>query len=880
MDSELGHIKNLLFNHAARTAEKNMTAIYPFKGSFYVPDDILDDFWYLYQNYVFTSENKIGLTELADEYMPLIVDVDISIPGTNPQPLYTQEQIKKIVSAYQEAIKSVVAKDDDKFYFCFFLSKSPYIRNKKECRHGFHLHFPYAVFTKDFLKNYFVSKVSEILREKKIMWEGAKVDNACSYGSTPWLLYGSSKDANSEPYLVEYIYSRNLKTLKFQDCFTEKYPNEEDYFFNLPQFLSIRRKKLPCELNDDVLNLIIGNTLMSGSKPTKTQAAVTENTTSSRDKKKVVSKDMIERELELAAKLIVMLSPARSDDRGDWLIVGWILNYIGRQSKEAFELWDQFSQRSPQKYDKNVCISEWENMSGRSDFSIGTLCYFAKTDSPEEYEKYRKSSQDILVKDALTNAHLPIAQLIRHVHENFVCTVIEKNIWYYYDNNHWEKMDDAINIRVIIFDTVASLLDEHYSTMQKQISDDEIISKLKTKIIAVKKSLQNCAFREAVIKELRYLYHDAKFKTSLDSNPYIIGFKNGTYDLKSHIFRSSTPNDYIGKQLPIRYSIFQPNSDEIQKVEDFLRKIFPDRELRQYFLDTMSRLFVGGNRQKKIYFFTGEGNNGKSVTLNLIKAVFGSMYLEMNSTIFSSNKIQIGKATPEMSQAKPPTRVVAIAEPDNDEVLNSGNIKKLTGGDTIFARDLFQKGSEVEQYVPMFHVIVATNKLPKIKHSMGDTALWDRIRVIEFESRFCRKDDPDLPSSFEEQMAAKKFETNIHFSDYLPQMAESFAFYLLDWYRKNPRDDITEPIKVTNATRLYENKNDVYKHFIDNCLVETSDTSVSMDAVWDAFKVWFQQNNTSFTIPDRDDLFKALTKMLGKKCVINKAIRNHTLNTA
>lgn len=877
MDSELGHIKKLLFNYATKTAEKNMTAIHPFKGCFHVPDDILNNFWTLYQNYVFAPENKIGLTELPGEYMPLIVDVDISIPGTNLQSLYTQEQIKKVIVVYQEAIKSVIAKDDDKFYTCIFLSKSPYIRDKKECRHGFHLHFPYAVFTKDFLKNYFVNKISKILDDKKIMWEGAKVDNACSYGSTPWLLYGSSKDANSEPYLVEYIYSRNLKTLKFQDCFTDTYSNEEEYFYNLPRFLSIRTREQPCELNDNILNLLIGDAMID--KTVKNQQTILKNSNLLKDKRKTVANDMIERELELAKKLIEMLSPARSEDRGDWLIVGWILNYIGRQSEEAFELWNKFSQRSETKYDKDTCISEWENMSGRSDYSIGTLCYFAKTDSPEEYEQYRKSSQDILVKDALTCTHLTIARLIRHIHENFVCTVIEKNIWYYYDNNHWEKMDDAINIRTIIFDTVTSLLDEHYNIIQKQTSDDEIISKLRSKILNVKTKLQTCSFRDSVIKELKYLYYDAKFNTSLDSNPYIIGFKNGTYDLKSHTFRSSTPDDYIGKQLPIRYSTFQSNSTEIKKVEDFLKKIFPDSELRQYFLDTMSRLFVGGNRQKKIYFFTGEGNNGKSVTLNLIKAVFGSMYLEMNSTIFSSSKIQIGKATPEMSQAKPPTRVVAIAEPDNDEVLNSGNIKKLTGGDTIFARDLFQKGSEVEQYVPMFHVIVATNKLPKIKHSMGDTALWDRIRVIEFESRFCRKDDPDLPVSFEEQMIAKKFEINIHFSDYLPQMAEAFAFYLLEWYRKNPHDNIAEPIKVTNATRLYENKNDVYKHFIDHCLTETIDTSISIDAVWDAFKIWFQQNNTSFTIPDRDDLIKALTKMLGKKYVVGKCIRHYSLVT-
>ena len=39
-----------------------------------------------------------------------------------------------------------------------------------------------------------------------------------------------------------------------------------------------------------------------------------------------------------------------------------------------------------------------------------------------------------------------------------------------------------------------------------------------------------------------------------------------------------------------------------------------DSSLRRYFLDTYSDIFVGGNTQKKVYLWTGEGDNGKSVT--------------------------------------------------------------------------------------------------------------------------------------------------------------------------------------------------------------------------------------------------------------------------
>ena len=41
-----------------------------------------------------------------------------------------------------------------------------------------------------------------------------------------------------------------------------------------------------------------------------------------------------------------------------------------------------------------------------------------------------------------------------------------------------------------------------------------------------------------------------------DSNIYLVCFKNGIYDLKTNIFRSGYPEDFISKCIPINYKVY------------------------------------------------------------------------------------------------------------------------------------------------------------------------------------------------------------------------------------------------------------------------------------------------------------------------------------
>jgi P4 family phage/plasmid primase-like protien len=360
------------------------------------------------------------------------------------------------------------------------------------------------------------------------------------------------------------------------------------------------------------------------------------------------------------------------------------------------------------------------------------------------------------------------------------------------------------------------------------------------------------------MNEAMEVFYNRKFKDRLDQNPYIIGFKNGVYDLKLNIFRDGRPDDYVSKCLPINYKDYDMADKELEFVTDFLMKVFPDKSVRTYFLDMYSDIFVGGNTQKVVLFWTGEGDNGKSITQNILEEMLGDLSVKFDTNLFTGKKTNLGSASPELARACPPVRSATMEEPDKNEELNIGYLKKLSGNDKYFARDLFEKGKESREIKPMFMLTFICNTLPKLKHS--DQATWNRIRVIPFESTFVRAGE-DCPETFEEQLLQKRFPRDSEFSDKIPKMLEAFAWYLLEWRKKvTVRID---PPKVREATEIYRKQNDIYRQYVEECVIQAEGASITLMELYAQFKSWYHEGFPNMSIPLKNDVKEYFEKLWG-----------------
>jgi hypothetical protein len=201
------------------------------------------------------------------------------------------------------------------------------------------------------------------------------------------------------------------------------------------------------------------------------------------------------------------------------------------------------------------------------------------------------------------------------------------------------------------------------------------------------------------------VFYDPRFKEKLDADPYLIAFKNGVYDLKLNVFRPGRPEDFLSKNMPINYVNFSEDDERVQEVHTFLEQVFPDKSVRKYFLDVSSDIFVGGNHEKIVLFWTGDGDNAKSVTQSLFEKMMGKLAIKLNTNIITGKKPSAGSTFAELARAGGGVRWAVMEEPDGDEAINVGVFKNLSGNDSFYARDLFEKGKDTKEICPLFKLI-------------------------------------------------------------------------------------------------------------------------------------------------------------------------------
>jgi P4 family phage/plasmid primase-like protien len=837
------------------------------KGKFQFNSTAMEEFWPTYCSLAQDEKAVVGIAEKPMQYIPVLVDVDLKVIDNGDdkfaERLYTEDQVKQVVSIYQSVLRKIVNDCSDDDLKCVVLEKKLYQQTKNEqvfLKHGFHLHFPVFI-DKESQEIHLIPRVKKLLEESKLFCElgyensGDVIDKACC--RVPWLLYGSRKSPEHQPYRVTKVYDSNLKVLSLEKAFRnyQIFNNREEIIDIsgqvekfLPRILSIFPQHR--KTKELVRGLI---------------SPIKEEIKKKRNSSVLVQRKMsMEEALDMSRKLLPMLADFRAEDRNEWMNVGWILYNVTDGHPDGLDLWLEFSQRCEDKYDESVCISHWDKMV-RKDLGMGTLRHMASIDNPEEYKRFKQEQAKKHIDASLEGSHNDIAKaLYEEYGDEFVCASVCNKIWFQFCGHTWEQIEDGVFLREKISGKIIGRYTEAIKAMYDELGSCDDKGKqamLNARIKAVGKMIQNLKnanFKNAVMKEAMEVFYDHRFRAKLDMDPYLIAFKNGVYDLKLNIFRAGRPEDFLSKSLPINYRVFTELDEKVQAVHTFLEQVFPDKSLRNYFMDNSSDIFVGGNHEKIVIFWLGDGDNGKSVTQAFFEQMLGNLAIKLNTGVITGKKPSPGAAFADLARAGGGVRWAVLEEPDGDEAINVGIFKSLSGNDSFFGRDLFEKGKDTKEIKPLFKLIFIANKLPRIKHA--DKAVWNRVRVIPFESTFCRPDDP-APESYEEQIRQKRFPMDKQFSKKIPDLIEAFAWILLE-HRKKITKRI-EPDKVRQATELYKKNNDIYRQFIDESIYPDPNKKMSLTELYAIFKEWFKESMPGHSVPVKNEVEEYFVKNWG-----------------
>ena len=169
-----------------------------------------------------------------------------------------------------------------------------------------------------------------------------------------WLMFGSKK-LNGTTYYASYIID-NCNVMSAKNIPT----------LDLIKMLSIHK--------------------FIGSSETKLRSFININNINDADVNNANNATDITHNIEMAKKLVNILSLKRSSDYHYWTSVGWALKNI---SDTLFDTFIDFSKKDISKYNRMDCEKFWENCNSNFNggLTIKSLYYWAKNDNLEEYNK-------------------------------------------------------------------------------------------------------------------------------------------------------------------------------------------------------------------------------------------------------------------------------------------------------------------------------------------------------------------------------------------------------------------------------------------------------------------------------------------------------------
>jgi P4 family phage/plasmid primase-like protien len=366
--------------------------------------------------------------------------------------------------------------------------------------------------------------------------------------------------------------------------------------------------------------------------------------------------------------------------------------------------------------------------------------------------------------------------------------------WYFFNGSIWKQDKESLEFRkrILKLSSNFSRIQNFYESKNAgEISNSNIIKNVKSLV----NKLHKTGFEDEIIKGAKMYYNDETFIRNLNSKKHLVPFSNGVYDLLEQKFRKTTKDDYVN--LTVNY-IFNQQTINPEVVE-FINKVLPNKGVRDYVLKKMSECLNGDIPNTNFLMFIGDGANGKSQLLNLMKLSMGDLGEKVEVTLLTRKRNNANEANSEKIKLMY-KRFAFLSEPEDGEKINIGLLKELTGSEEIVARGLYQ---EAVSFVMEAKLFLACNELPEIKGE--DTALWRRIRVIDFPSRFV--DDPKESNEFKiDRTLPSRMREDISWR-------QTFINILLDYYSK----DIKEPLEVQIKTNEYrEENNDFYNWCEEN----------------------------------------------------------------
>ena len=871
-------------------------------GNYHIPKEVMPQFYKLYYKDVFKNNNKEYLTETQNKENggPMLVDIDMRFREEITERQYAIDEVSAIVELYCEAFKEMFDFKQEINIPVFIFEKSGVVQQEgKETKDGIHMVF--GIHMKHDIQMVLRGVVIEKEQnEMQLFGENGLqcvnkpediFDECISSGRNNWQIWGSRKPG-CEAYQLKYKWNvainnneysldiEDIDNINIQEMLPVISAKNED-FEKFENVLSIKdkykeqleklkekkkKKKVKIKKNYPSGSSIIGaNFKFSFPKNTEELGDIIQDIFNNLNLKDYHLKELHE--------LTMLLDDTYYNPFKQWLEVGWALH---NTHNDLFWTWVKFSSKS-EKFEWTSIpnmMMQWSQMKDEG-FTFRSIHYWAKGVDPKKYKEIHDISIEQLVYKTLPGggSDTDIAILAKNLFMGeFACVSLVEKKWYQFMGHRWKLSDGGIGLRIKLSQEVEALYQQAAQNEKDKSTDEEYSAAERESFLQnasafnrITIKLKTHCQKKSIMGECMEQFYNEVMMELMDENKNLLGFENGIYDFNQKCFRPGLPEDYVSFTTNTHYITYDENNqqqvDIKAEIDDFMKKVFPDEELREYMWDHAASTLIGENRNQKFIIYTGVGGNGKSIWVDLMNLILGNYADKMNIALLTQKRKSIGGPTPEIAKLKG-KRFVSMDEPSKGDELNEGIMKQMTGGDEMEGRGMYAK--KMLKFYPQFELVCCTNHLFTIKST--DKGTWRRIRQVDFMAEFVDPEDyaQKKKNGLTNDPLKPIYIKDQTMKDRLPAWAQVMTALLIERVNKT-QGYVKDCPMVLQASKQYEEKENFWRQFLnENITKGTTDDKIRKTEIRNHFNEWYQVNYQQKP-PKASELYEQLDKNIGKQ---------------
>lgn len=408
--------------------------------------------------------------------------------------------------------------------------------------------------------------------------------------------------------------------------------------------------------------------------------------------------------------------------------------------------------------------------------------------------------------------------------------------WFVWTGNYWE-VDDMGKI----YDGFGSVIQKYVEEAGRQaIAKIEAIknqndteknraAKLEHDLLKRLHDIQTRGRKQNILKQVADGIKSISITGDVwDTDPYLLGCRNGVIELKTGKFRPGQPGDLIRTIAPIDWLGIDTPAPMWEK---FISEIFEQNEAVIKFMQRVFGYSIAGLTLEHILIILqGEdGRNGKGTMLETLKHVLGELAWPIGvEMLLRDPRGKLSSAASPEYVALKGKRIIWASEIRQGLPLGLAKVKLLTGGDTIVCRPL---NKDPLDFAPTHTVFLLSNPRPQILEA-DDEAFWDRVHLIPFNISF--KAEPHGPN---EKLR------DINLPEKLRTEAPGILAWLVRGFLEWQRIGLQPPDVIKKATLEYRMDEDVVKSYFDECIKKEQGKDVKASNLHEDYMSWAIEND-------------------------------------